>query len=398
MRARSCGQKKKRIVWISPLVVDTDVHRTSRLEMLRHLSEIGYETHLFAMRSKRAPANNNGVHVDYVPLRCLPMVQRFLFSVILFLVTPAYALVRKPTYVIVSPGTSIPVLVWKLLLSKCLKSKTILDIRSTSVEKTGWLGHVQDFMFDLGVMFARSVADGFTIITAQMRDEVATRYGISADSFGIWTSGVSTRFFRPDMYSDDARRLREENGLNGKFVVFYHGSLGMRRGIIETVESIDIVKNRCDDVVLFVLGSGAAQPIIQRLIREKGLQGRVMLNDVVDYEEVPRYIAMADVAIVPLPNMKDWIHQCPLKLLEYMAMAKPVVITDIPANRSIVGDSECGIYVRSTNPEDIAEAILYSHVMRDRLSAWGAAGRAIVQERYDWKRVAQCLDEYLTNR
>jgi glycosyltransferase involved in cell wall biosynthesis len=81
-----------------------------------------------------------------------------------------------------------------------------------------------------------------------------------------------------------------------------------------------------------------------------------------------------------------------------MAMAKPIIITDVPANRSIVGDSECGIYTPSANPEDIANAILYSHTMKHELKGWGTAGRAIVEEKYDWKRVAECLNQYLTNR
>lgn len=395
MGARSRGQK--RIVWITDLVVDTDVHRTSRIEMLRHLAEIGYETHLFAVWSKRPPASNNGVHMECVPLRYFPLIQPLVFSVLLFFIVPVYALLKKPRYVIVSPGPSILVFVWKLLLSKCLKSKIILDIRSTPVETTGWRGHLKEFMFDLSVMVARSVFDGFTIITAKMRDEIATRYNMDKDSFGVWSSGVSTQIFQPDRYSGDATRLRGENGLNGRFVVFYHGSLGIRRGIIETVESIDIVKSKCDDLVLFVLGKGKALPIIQRLIREKGLQNRVILHDIVDYKKVPEYIAMTDVAIVPLPNIKDWIHSSPLKLLEYMSMAKPVIVTDIAANRSIVGNSECGIYAQSANPEDIAKAILYSHTMRHMLKTWGAAGRRIVEEKYDWNRVAQCLDAYLSD-
>jgi glycosyltransferase involved in cell wall biosynthesis len=397
MRSKS-RRSRKVIVWIVSLVIDTDVCRTAQIEILNHLSKIGYGTDLFAMWSKRPYPIKNGVHVDCIPLRYFPVIQPLLFSILLFFLVPVYALVKRPRYIIVSPGPPVLVFVWKLLLSKFLKSKIILDIRSTPVETTGWRGHLQEFMFDLSVIIARSVFDGFTIITTGMRDEVAKRYNMDPDAFGVWTSGVSTQTFQPDRYSNHATRLREENGLSGKFIVFYHGSLGMRRGIIETVKSIDIVKSKCDDLVLFLLGKGPALPIIQRLIDEKGLQGRVFIHDVVDYDEVPKYIAMADVAIVPLPNITDWINQSPLKLLEYMAMAKPVIITDIPANRSFVGDSECGLYARSANPEDIAKAIVHSYTLKHELKARGAAGRVIVEEKCDWKLMADCLDRYLASR
>ena len=69
----------------------------------------------------------------------------------------------------------------------------------------------------------------------------------------------------------------------------------------------------------------------------------------VDYEDVPKYISMSDVAIIPLPDMHYWRSQSPLKLLEYLAMTKTVIISDIPAHRAVIGDA-CGIYSPSLHP------------------------------------------------
>jgi glycosyltransferase involved in cell wall biosynthesis len=81
-----------------------------------------------------------------------------------------------------------------------------------------------------------------------------------------------------------------------------------------------------------------------------------------------------------------------LNLLEYLAMEKPVVLVDIPANRAIVGEAECGIYVRAADPVEISGGILRARDEKSRLEHRGACGRALVE---DWESIAERLEGYL---
>jgi glycosyltransferase involved in cell wall biosynthesis len=105
---------------------------------------------------------------------------------------------------------------------------------------------------------------------------------------------------------------------------------------------------------------------------------------------------MCDLGIVPLPNIPDWRYQCPLKLIEYLSMEKPVVVTDIPANREVTGESDFAIYVSSADPEEFAKAIKYAYDNRVRLEEAGVAGREIIEDRYNWRKIAQEFEHYLT--
>jgi glycosyltransferase involved in cell wall biosynthesis len=86
-----------------------------------------------------------------------------------------------------------------------------------------------------------------------------------------------------------------------------------------------------------------------------------------------------------------------LKLLEYLAMEKVVVATNIPANREIIGDSKCGIYVNSSDPEEVARGIAFAYKNQGRLKLWGSFGRAIIEEKYTWEKVAENFRDYLLN-
>jgi glycosyltransferase involved in cell wall biosynthesis len=121
----------------------------------------------------------------------------------------------------------------------------------------------------------------------------------------------------------------------------------------------------------------------------------VIIHDAVDYENVPKYISMSDVAIIPLPDMHYWRSQSPLKLMEYLAMKKVVIISDIPAHRAIIGGETCGIYLSSVKPIEIAKSIEHALQNKYRLREWGEIGRVIIQNGYTWQKVANDLNGYL---
>ena len=67
-------------------------------------------------------------------------------------------------------------------------------------------------------------------------------YHLDPNSVGVWTSGVSTQNFAPKL--ERGRQLRREMGLDGKFVVLYHGVLTLNRGVKEAIGSLKFLKGK----------------------------------------------------------------------------------------------------------------------------------------------------------
>ena len=391
--------QRKKIVWVSFLLLDIHLHKTSQIQILRYLAKRGYEVYLLAVHSKkRFLSETTDIHVISIPLRYAPLVSNAIFVLSLFLFFPFFVLYLKPDFIVAEPrDVTVLGLMSTLLLPRTIRPKIVLDIRSTPVERVGLLGYVKTLFFDASVRIARKLFDGITIITPLMKKEICDKFHIDPKLVGVWTSGVSTELFKPEKYIVRQIEFKRRIGLNDKFVIIYHGAFSFKRGIIETVDSIAFLGGEYRKVVLFLLGSGPALPNLKRLIQKKGIQDRVVIHRPVDYKDVPEYVAMCDVGIAPLPDIPDWRNQCPLNLLEYLAMRKVVIVTDIPANREIVGKSKCGIYVSSADPREIAKAIMYAYDNRKVLKEWGFCGRAIVEEKYDWKKVAKDFESYLIN-
>jgi len=389
-------KSKKRIIWISFLIFDILFHKTSRLEMLKHLSRKGYDAKLLGVTSQRKfKPDMPEIELQAVPLRYVPVLSPFLFALFLFLFLPFHLVKSNFDVVVTEPGVSILGFSWLPLLNRFRRFKIVLDIRSTPVETSGVSGLLENFFFQISVRFAKRFFDGLTIITGSMKKEVSERFSLNSDRVGVWTSGVSLELFDPEENLVLGAELRRKLCLNGKFVVFYHGNFGIMRGLDDCVKSMEQLK-AFPDIVLFLLGSGKALPVIQEVIKKGHLGDQVIIHNPVSYSDVPKYISMCDIAIIPLPELPDWKNQCPLKLLEYLSMAKCVLLTDIPAHREVVGESKCGIYLNSSDKSGIAEGIKYAYDNREALQELGSSGREIVKKTYSWDKIAADFDAYLT--
>ena len=395
------GQKKpknstqRKILWIEPVRLDVDLYKSSLLGILDHLAKRGHSVSLIAQRSKNLFRTETSVRVFSIPLRIIPAISQGLFAVILFFSLPYYIATIRPDFIIATPNVSILGIIPGLFISKLRKIRIVLDIRTTIVETWGFREFLKKFWFSTSILIAKKLFDGITIITPLMKKEVCNDFDINPDKVGVWTSGVSDALFNPENSAFKKQDLRSNLGLTDKFVVFYHGVFTATRGLTETMAAIGILKDKYPNVVFFLLGTGPIVARLRALIHEEGLQNNVIIHKSVDQSEVPKFIGMSDVCIVPLPNHPYWRHQSPLKLLECLAMEKVVILTDISAHRSIVGEARCGLYIPSINPMEIAQGIERAYISQKDLEEWGKIGRKIIQEKYTWEKVAGDLENYL---
>jgi glycosyltransferase involved in cell wall biosynthesis len=394
--AKEINSKKMSILWISFTRLDIELNSMALLNVLGQFAELGHEVSLIAVRSKNVSRiKNPQVRIISVPLRDVPLILPVMFTIFLFVYLPIFIIISKVDVIIMDPYVHILSVFPQLPISRFKKVKSVLDVRSIPVETTGFRGFQLKFWFNTSILVAKKLFDGMTIITPLMRKEICRTFEIDPCNVGTWPMGVDTELFNPENYSSDCAKLKKELGLSDKFVVFYHGVFTATRGLKETIESMKILRPDYPNVVLFLLGTGPMVSKLKQVVQKAGLQEHVIIHDPVNHAEVPRFIEMSDVCIVPLPDHPYWRFQCPLKLLEYLAMEKVVILTDIPAHRAVIGEAKCGVYVSSVNPMEIAEAIEYVYLNKDSLNEQGKIGREIVKKEYTWEKVAGSLENYL---
>src|SRR5262249_16377830 len=92
---------------------------------------------------------------------------------------------------------------------------------------------------------------------------------------------------------------------------------------------------------------------------------RVRIIGEIAFDDVPRFLAAADVVAVPQRATTDTVGQVPAKLVDAMAMARPVVATSVSMIPEMLDG--CGVVVPPGDPPALAKAI--AELLADPLRA-----------------------------
>lgn len=176
--------------------------------------------------------------------------------------------------------------------------------------------------------------------------------------------------------------------------VAYVGGITAQRAIHEMVSAIGLLpESLCATLEL------AGPELITKHESERLRGGpawrRVRHHGFVDQPstfQILRNVRAGLVLFHPEPNH---VEAMPQKIFEYMGAGLPVIASDFPLWRQILGTVGCGIFVDPQSPADIAAAIM--HVLKNPAEAeeMGRRGQAAVLERFNWSsEAAKLLDLY----
>jgi glycosyltransferase involved in cell wall biosynthesis len=162
---------------------------------------------------------------------------------------------------------------------------------------------------------------------------------------------VDTARFDPDAYREQRDIVRSSLGIPpDAHVVIYLGLLAEYQGTSLLIDAARHLLERRPDIWFVIAGYPGADRYAQRA-REMPHAQRVLFPGRIAYRDAPGFLAIGDVAVAPKLSMTEGNG----KLFNYMAMRLPVVATDTPINRAILG--ELGHLVPLDRPDLLADAI-----------------------------------------
>jgi glycosyltransferase involved in cell wall biosynthesis len=148
--------------------------------------------------------------------------------------------------------------------------------------------------------------------------------------------------FRPFIRDED---LARSLGIQpDQKVVFFRGTLYRFAGLEQFIELFSDYLQNNPDTCFLIIGSGEAEPTIREKISKLGLEKQVILRPFVNYDELVRYICLADVSVNTfIPSL---VTHCvlPGRVLQSIACGVPVVSTPLEGIMSYSKGSDTVIY------------------------------------------------------
>ena len=230
-----------------------------------------------------------------------------------------------------------------------------------------------------------SAADAVITLGETMREHLIAG-GVPAETITLIPNSVSEAVVDTDVTRTPAE-VRRSLGLpeDGIWVGTAASIVGYE-GLDDLVDAVILARSQGSDLRLLIAGDGVALPELRERAADLGenavFTGRVSQAQAIEYQ-----LAL-DAIVVPRKDEPVCRLVTPIKPIEAMGLARPVVISDLPALRELVPDN-AGLVTPPENPQKLAE--LLSELASDDTARarFGDNGRAHVLATRRWKEIGR---------
>jgi len=227
-------------------------------------------------------------------------------------------------------------------------------------------------------------ATGLVFISSEFQRIAKQEFGEIAPSVVSPNAADLDAFILDD---EKALALRQKLNIDDKVVIGYVGAFVHWHGIDWFVDMIaDKLKDN-PEIVLLLIGDGVSyQPIKDRIAKSK-VEDQVILTGRVNHDEVSTYLSAMDFGILPDSNN----YGSPMKLFEFMAMAKGMVAPDFTPISEVVKDNETSWLFPANNRDVCIEKTLALSANKAEQKQVGLNARQYIETERQWKHNAQQL-------
>jgi len=189
----------------------------------------------------------------------------------------------------------------------------------------------------------------------------------------------------PDLSRFKLTNARQSLKKGKSYLIGYVGNMSTQEGLDILLEVALNLKNRGrDDVQFTCVGGGPGLSMLSQLVKEKELSGSVNFTGRISDDDLLEILSTADICVNPDKPCKMNDISTMIKIMEYMALGKPIVQFDLKEGRFSAG--EASLY--SSNKDQVANFadniiwLLDHPAERQRM---GEFGRRRVEQELAWK-------------
>ena len=219
-----------------------------------------------------------------------------------------------------------------------------------------------------------------------LADEITVGSNYLQNKFGgtKLPHGTDCFFFDPSKY--DSGAIRHEWKLDDKKVILFAGTPRPHKGLENLFTAIRTI----DSASIKLVFAGSQNEYWKKLFKNVVSDSIISIGSV-PHSNMPEVLGMADLIVIPQKKNLFAEAQIPGKIFEAMAMAKPIIATNVSDLKEILDG--CGWTIPPEDPAKLAQIIKYVFDNPLTAKSMGRNARGVCIERYSWDAMEEILKQ-----
>lgn len=225
------------------------------------------------------------------------------------------------------------------------------------------------------------------VLSEDSKERVST-FGIPDENIIITPNTVQLdRFLSLGIKNEIVQKYKEY------FIFSYLGDLGTNRGIQNVILTLPKVLEVNSNIRLLLVGESGDRDRgkLRELVASKNLEKYVFFTGWQDYSLFPTYLEASDVCLLPLPKNPQTESGVSNKFFQYLAMGRPMIVSDCKPQKRIVQEENCGFIFQYGNNEELAQCMIKMVKDKKLRETFSRNAKKAALEKYNWKKTSQNL-------
>jgi glycosyltransferase involved in cell wall biosynthesis len=263
---------------------------------------------------------------------------------------------------------------------KLFNIKIIFDNHDLSPEVYMGKFGKKDIIYKILMLLERisyTISDYAITVNESFKSIVVNRYKINDEKITIVRNGPKLGI------ADEAiknKKIKIKDHLIG-----YVGIIDKQDNLEQLVSSIDYIvrKRKYHDFKMLIIGDGTDRKNIENLIKRKGLENYFIFHGA-EFNRNNLYQLLHDTEVCVDPQLctKETKFMTAIKIMEYMAVGKPIVQYNIGEGKYTAG--KASLYIENNDETVFADAIIELLGNKRKRDYMGKLGRIRVEKELQW--------------
>lgn len=249
-------------------------------------------------------------------------------------------------------------------------------------------GRLFTLMSRLERWISRRLPQRIITSSVQARALLQNRFDVPQAMIRPLPDCADTVRFAPNATTEaEKQTLRERLGIPAeRHIITYLGLLTDYQGIPHLLDTAVLIKQQRQDVHFLIMGYPSVKHY-RHMAQQKGVADIVTFTGKIAYEYAPAYLSLGDISVAPKISTSEGSG----KLLNYMAMAHPVVAYETAVHREYLAD--LGTYAPVGDVDSFAQSIVALLDAPQRRRYLGEQLRRRAQRHYSWQQAGEVIDK-----
>lgn len=229
-------------------------------------------------------------------------------------------------------------------------------------------------------------ADNVITVTKEAANYYIENTSESSKKFCVVPNTVRKSFYLDYHIDDDIISKYKDS-----FTLLYLGDTGLRRGLNTVLESLKFLIPLIPNIKVVIVGKSKEDGVLKDYVIKNNYQRYVSFTGWQDFNLFQSYILASRIGICPIHKNLHHDTTYANKIFQYMALGKPIVVSDCTSQKNLVEKYRCGLVFSDRNSKDFADKIMTIYKDKDYYKELSKNASSSVEKNLNWETTSESL-------